>query len=684
MFNEPEKKTSHLKAPNDPPLDSTRTVTRAALALGDVVNQRIAWWRLLQSALTVLSVLDVTIALDVILPRGSLLLTAERWVMAGVSCVGAYGVWRVRELMALDKYLRASLADSHAPPPPLLELFNWSPFFVLSLTVELLCWLAVVPMMVVPSLIESYYLMNILVFSRTYTFVSYFGATHFMSRASCRALANLSGIDIGWSFALRSTFQARPLRSLLVVTLLCMIPSTLLFMRVERVSLYTAIYFAIESVTAVGYGDVVPHTWQGKLITVLLGSFNICGLSYFLHMINVNAEPKGDVLRMHLFEKSFRLRLLRRYRAASVIVNFFRTYSESAGKRMRAFFCRWRWRKNLHSDVHELRSMNHRIALVDQELLARSLAVETGVMPIDDGLLSVSSRHSYGMGRHFLPPSIEMVSENENQSSSVRPSSLEEGSVSEGHHTPSVRRSLLRMNRRMEALEYTADRLLLILQKMASRKAGDDDAEAKNEEELTDMRAASSSSSTCSDSLDNSAERNDPLHDHHHTPRGGRSHMTRRHFHSFSDCFVMASRLMRLPMPALQHWAARHHFRLPPHHHRFSRSDAVFFLLKEAFPHLTEEHPQMRRIAQHVDAFEGMHGRSADALRRSLVQMSHFGRRVWAARNGLLQTSGDGVVSRSLLQLKRTPHPSWANSNYGDIPRAPSPRHVDADEPLPA
>ena len=625
-------------------LDDTNIV-----ALGDMVNERIGRYRLLLCVLATLSIADVSLALDEFLPRDSPILAANKWFMTLISVIGAYSVLRAHHLAAWDLYLMSSLADSQVVPH-MIELVILSPFVIWTFVLEMLCWLVIVPPMIELPTDSAYYFINLVVYLRVYSFVSYWGVTNYVRRGSCRTLAKFAGIDIGWGFALRAAFGERPLRSMLLACLICTVPSTLVFMRVENQSLYTSIYFVLESISAVGYGDVVPHTWQGKLITVILGMFNICGLSFFLNLSGSNAVFRGDILRLDLLMSSFRYAVIRRQLAAVVIARFFKAFVRGVGSRWQQ--SHWKWL--LRHSVNASRHVRVRQKDIEKERAALTGTPDPGLEPVDDGLLSVYSRHRFGLGRQLLPSVSSMATISD------------EGLPS----APHPRRSLKQLLRRVEVLECTAERLVVLLSTIRDKRLKTIDAKVHEE-----MAMGEEISTGTTDGNPSSP-----------SPEIVPRRITYGHFHNFSDALTMAVRLMRLPMPALKHWAHRHHFRLgsvAPHTH-LTRSDVVYFLLKEAYPNLDLDYPQISTTVERMAAYPPRSEASAEALRRSLLGMSKFGRRLWAVRNGLVfpATWEGGAGGRShKWHASRMAH--WILFEPRDIPELEVSVNKDVHELLP-
>ena len=68
---------------------------------------------------------------------------------------------------------------------------------------------------------------------------------------------------------------------------------TLLFSYLENISLFDAFYWTIVVVSTVGFGDITPHTFGGKLLFMFLVIFGLAFFGYFLSLItSIVAEEK--------------------------------------------------------------------------------------------------------------------------------------------------------------------------------------------------------------------------------------------------------------------------------------------------------------------------------------------------------------------------------------------------------
>ena len=64
-----------------------------------------------------------------------------------------------------------------------------------------------------------------------------------------------------------------------------------LFSIVEGIPLPLALYWALVTITTVGYGDIVPHTWAGRIIAMLT---IVAGIAGFTAMVSLTAERLID------------------------------------------------------------------------------------------------------------------------------------------------------------------------------------------------------------------------------------------------------------------------------------------------------------------------------------------------------------------------------------------------------
>jgi len=68
---------------------------------------------------------------------------------------------------------------------------------------------------------------------------------------------------------MRPSFNRHVYRILLGILLLTIVAGTVIFHLVEHFSWLDAYYFSVITLATVGYGDLVPHTSLGKVLTTL-------------------------------------------------------------------------------------------------------------------------------------------------------------------------------------------------------------------------------------------------------------------------------------------------------------------------------------------------------------------------------------------------------------------------------
>ncbi len=77
-------------------------------------------------------------------------------------------------------------------------------------------------------------------------------------------------------------FKQHQTATLTLAALATTVAGAVLFSLAERVSLFTAIYWAVTTVTTVGYGDVVPHNAAGRIIAMatMLTTIPLAGAAF--------------------------------------------------------------------------------------------------------------------------------------------------------------------------------------------------------------------------------------------------------------------------------------------------------------------------------------------------------------------------------------------------------------------
>ena len=67
----------------------------------------------------------------------------------------------------------------------------------------------------------------------------------------------------------------------IVLFLILLVGGTFLYSFIEKWSFLDSLYFAVVTVTTIGYGDLVPQTNLGKIFTIFFSFFGIAMAFYF-------------------------------------------------------------------------------------------------------------------------------------------------------------------------------------------------------------------------------------------------------------------------------------------------------------------------------------------------------------------------------------------------------------------
>ena len=86
---------------------------------------------------------------------------------------------------------------------------------------------------------------------------------------------------------LRALFTAEGLRYAALLTLLTALAGGVAFASVENTSVGNGIYWAVTTMTTVGYGDITPKTPEGKVITITV---MLVGIGFATLVIGAIAE----------------------------------------------------------------------------------------------------------------------------------------------------------------------------------------------------------------------------------------------------------------------------------------------------------------------------------------------------------------------------------------------------------
>lgn len=76
-------------------------------------------------------------------------------------------------------------------------------------------------------------------------------------------------------------------RKILFVLILAVVGLGILMAQLERIGIGDGLWFAITTVTGVGYGDVVPITTAGRIVAVLLQVFGVVMFGVVMAFVSV-------------------------------------------------------------------------------------------------------------------------------------------------------------------------------------------------------------------------------------------------------------------------------------------------------------------------------------------------------------------------------------------------------------
>ncbi|MFA6328886.1 MAG: potassium channel family protein [Candidatus Micrarchaeia archaeon] len=106
--------------------------------------------------------------------------------------------------------------------------------------------------------------------------------------------------------AVRAEGERAKKKMLYALTMLCCVyvAAIAIYHYTEKWGWEDSIYFTTSTITTVGYGDLVPHTYYGRLITIPLMWIGIAVGLYFIYSLQeygrVRAEERIDIVARRL------------------------------------------------------------------------------------------------------------------------------------------------------------------------------------------------------------------------------------------------------------------------------------------------------------------------------------------------------------------------------------------------
>jgi voltage-gated potassium channel Kch len=111
-------------------------------------------------------------------------------------------------------------------------------------------------------------------------------------------LLGLLSLLVGFFRDLKELFSDRIGRAVLLMAFLLILTGTIFYALVEQWALVDSFYFAVVTLTTVGYGDLSPETTAGKLFTTV----------YILMGLSIIATFASNIAKTHAHRIARRVR----------------------------------------------------------------------------------------------------------------------------------------------------------------------------------------------------------------------------------------------------------------------------------------------------------------------------------------------------------------------------------------
>jgi hypothetical protein len=147
-------------------------------------------------------------------------------------------------------------------------------------------------------------------------------------RPATRVLANLAGVaydSVGLSrLSLRWILRRHPLRALVPFVLFAWTVLAFSFHYCEPYDLGTSFWFILATASTVGYGDVIPTTWKGRIVAGIAIAMGLFFVGYLVSAVQGSIQLEDKEERLFNVEYHLRMRRVVKIAAANLIARAWR------------------------------------------------------------------------------------------------------------------------------------------------------------------------------------------------------------------------------------------------------------------------------------------------------------------------------------------------------------------------
>ncbi|KEG08733.1 putative ion transport protein [Trypanosoma grayi] len=227
-------------------------------------------------------------------------------------------------------------------------------------------------------------LLNYFMFIRLYAVVVYIHNAAYVRRSFCRAMAAVVALPLNIGFTVRTALVYRSAKTACLTTLLSWLAISCMYTKAEGVPLRDGCWYAFQTISTIGYGDITPVTTAGRLVTVLAWVVSFILIAYLVVVSSAALADDANEHNMYMLMRCHKLSNMVRHESARVIQTAWRfrranrrspVAPATMKQRAKALFYSW----SLTGSITKLRRVRQDWVDATQRFRASSINPATGL-----------------------------------------------------------------------------------------------------------------------------------------------------------------------------------------------------------------------------------------------------------------------------------------------------------------